>query len=93
MSVWEKLSQADQTILKILVANLPLMLSRLADGQVRLSRPFTDWQQLAGAVESILAARTVVAMPTPAPTAVPDVPMSRLAGEAHEMGMVRKGFI
>ena len=93
MSVWEKLSQADQTILKILVANLPLMLSRLADGQVRLSRPFTDWQQLAGAVESILAARTVVAMPTLAPTAVPDVPLSRHAGEAHEMDMVRKGFI
>ena len=93
MSVWEKLSQADQAILKTLVANLPLMLSRLADGQVRLSRPFTDWQQLAGAVESILAARTVVAIPALAPTAVPELPVSRHAGEAPELGMVQKGFI
>ena len=93
MSVWEKLSQADQTILKILVANLPLMLSRLADGQVRLSRPFTDWQQLAGAVQSILAARTVMATQAPVPAAVPGIPESLDAGEAPGMGMVQKGFI
>ena len=93
MSVWEKLSQADQTILKILVANLPLMLSRLADGKVRLSRPFTDWQQLAGAVQSILAARTVIAMSAPVPAPVPDVPLSRDAAEVSGMGMIQKGFI
>lgn len=93
MSVWEKLGQADQATLKMLVANLPLMLSRLDDGQVRLSRPFADWQQLAGAVQSIVAARTVVVTPALAPTAVLDLRASRHTSEAPGMGMVQKGFI
>lgn len=91
MSVWEKLSQADQAILKILVKNLPLMLSRLDDGRVKLSRPFTDWQQLASAVQSIVAARTVVT--TPMQTAASNMPALRHAGEVPGMSMVQKGFI
>ena len=93
MSVWEKLSQADQAILKTLVAKLPLILTRLDNGKVRLSRPFSDWQQLASSVQSILAARTVVAMQAPVPNAVPNISVLRHAGEAPGMGMVQKGFI
>ena len=93
MSVWERLSLTDHAILKSLVANLPVMLSRLDDGRVRLSRPLADWQQLARAVQSILAARTVVAEPAPTLAAAPDMPTSRQAGEALEMSMVQKGSI
>lgn len=94
MSVWEKLNQADRALLQTLVARLPQMLARLDDGQARLSRPVSDWQQLAGAVQSILAARTAVAVPAPQPAAVPvAAPALPQAGEASGAGFIQKGFI
>lgn len=97
MSVWDQLSPADQAILQMLVAKLPQMLSRLDDGKTNLSRPIADWQQLAGAVQSITAARTVVAAqaPTlaPVPAAALNHPASPQAAQTPGMDMIQKGFI
>lgn len=93
MSVWEKLSQADRALLKTLVDRLPLMLARLDDGQARLSRPLADWQQLAGAVQTILAARTAVAAPAPLPAAAPRTPALPQAADASGVGFIQKGII
>ena len=93
MSVWEKLSQADRALLKTMVGQLPLMLARLDDGQARLSRPLADWQQLAGAVQSILAARTAMAAPAPQPAAAPRVAALPQAGEPGSVSIIQKGMI
>lgn len=100
MSVWEKLSQGDQAILAMLVAKLPAMVSRLDDERVRLARPFADWQQLAGAVQSILAARTGGAVPAavaaPGPEAAPTMPALPAlpqAAEQNDTGLILKGII
>lgn len=93
MSVWEKLSRADQAILKQLVASLPVILLRLDDGKVRLSRPFADWQLVAGSVQSILAARTVAAESAPKVVCAPMKSTPLQAVEAPGMDMIQKGFI
>lgn len=93
MSVWEKLSQADKVTLTALVTALPLVLSGLDDGQARLSRSILEWQQLADALKSILAARTEISVPTPALAVVQTASASSQLGEASGIGTIHKGFI
>lgn len=93
LSVWEKLTEVDQTIVKMLADNLSLMISRLSDSQVILTRSLAEWQELAESIQSILATRTVAGIPPSTRAAVPDMPALLQTNNLLDVGMIQKGFI
>lgn len=91
MSVWEKLAPADREVLAALTDTLPLMLSRLDHGQVRLNRNISEWQQLATDTKNIFATRTgMVAPPSVLANNVPALPQG---GVVTMTGAIQKGVI
>ena len=57
VGVWQKLIPSDRQLLRALITQLPEMLAEIERRQARISRDWSDWTDLAGSMQRIVAKR------------------------------------